>query len=169
MNKFLLFIWAIAFCRRQLLLTSWWQIKAYRLDRFWVFLKTKEGQRTTEIFLLLTKLLLLPAAIFFKTLSYFYPAILLAETVKLSYELLSRQLKRPKITFRSLIFLFNSFLPAVILLSQWEKLNLSLLILFDLLGFFILPASAFLTSLLLKIVLKFSGKTNINIETQLKL
>ena len=69
MNKFLLFIWTIAFCRRQLLLTSWWQIKEYRLDRFWVFLKTKEEQRKTEIFLLLTKLLLLAADIFFKPLS----------------------------------------------------------------------------------------------------
>jgi len=158
MNKFLLFLWAIAFCRRQLLLTSWWQIKEYRLDRFWVFLKTKEGQRKTEIFLLLAKLLLLAAAIFFKPLSYFYPAILLAETAKLSYELLSRQLKRPKITFRSLIFLFNSFLPVIIFLSQREKLNLSLLIFFDLLGFFILPASAFLTDIPLKIVLKFKRR-----------
>jgi len=155
MKEILLIVWLISNFRRQLLLIYWWQVKEYRFDRFLVFLKTKEGQNKTDVAWLLAKSLLLLSFVIFKPIQYFYVIILLGETIRFFYESFSHQLRKPKITLRSLSFLLISFLFTVtIIFLQWKKFNLNILLLSDILSYLILLVPLFLTNLFLKIILQ---------------
>ena len=167
MRELILALWLIAYIRRQLFLTCWWQVKEYRFDRFWVFLKTKEGRDKTDVIWLLTKILLLLSTEFFKPIQYLYIIILFWEATKLFYEPLSHQLRRPKITHRSLSFLFISFLFAVVaIFLQWKKFNLNILLLSDILSYFVFLVPLFLTNLFLKIILPSERRKAISILRQ---
>jgi len=155
MKEILLIIWLISNFRRQLLLIYWWQVKEYRFDRFWVFLKTKEGRNKTDVIWLLVKALLLLSLAIFKPIQYFYFIILLGETIRFFYELFSHQLRKPKITLRSLGFLLTSFtFTFVIIFLQWKKFNPNILLLSDILSYLILLVPLFLTNFFLRIVLQ---------------
>ena len=154
MIKVILIAWLISNFRRQLLLTYWWQVKEYRFDRFWVFLKTKEGQNKTEVTWFLVKFLLLLSTFLFKPTQYFYLPILFWEAIKLFYESFSRELRKPKITLRTLSFLFTFFAFAtIVIFLQWEKFNLNILLLSDVLSYLVPLLPLLLTSLFLKIIL----------------
>jgi len=159
MGNIILIAWLISNFRRQLLLIYWWQVKEYRLDRFLIFLKTKEGQEKTDFAWLLTKFFLLLFLLIFKPAQYFYIVILFWEAIRLFYELFFRRLRKPKITLRSLSFLLTFFpFAAYIIFFQGKKFNLSILLLSDILSYFLPLLPLFLTNLFLKIILE--GKRN---------
>lgn len=154
MKELILAVWLFAYLRRQLLLAYWWQVKEYRLDRFWVFLKTPEGRDKTDMSYFFAKLFLLPFTISFKPGRYLYVVLWLGETGKFFFELFSHQLRRPKVTLRGLGFLFASFLFAIVVIFLYrEEPSANILLLGDILSYPLLLIPLFLSNLLLKIIL----------------
>ena len=75
----------------------WWQVKEYRFDRFWVFLKTKDGQRKLGVFSIVVKLLSLTFAFISPFIPFLVFLLLYLQLVK---NIFKKELQRPVITER---------------------------------------------------------------------
>jgi len=153
-------VWLIASLRRQLLLSFWWQTKEYRIDRFWVFLKTKTGFLKTDGLFLALKLGLLPLLLLFPLAFSFYLVLIISETLAFMREISARQLRRPKLTFRSLCLLAGSFSPIALAFLFYQ--NWLFLLTIDLASYFILIFPILITWILTQVAIKNSlGKARV--------
>lgn len=107
-NLILLAIFVPRSVREILLHTYWWQVKEYRFDRLWVFLRTKEGKRIftppaswVKLFVLLS----FPLALIAEGYSAFYVLILgfifLFEDLVFAFEIFGRKIRKPVFTLRA--------------------------------------------------------------------
>lgn len=94
--------------RKALLLIYWWQVKEYRFDRFWVFLKTKEGKRifaTPSFWVKLFILLSFPLAMILKKYTALFVLLVgflfLFEDLIFTFELFKRKFRKPVFTLRA--------------------------------------------------------------------
>lgn len=94
---------------RELLLHAyWWQVKEYRLDRFLVFLKTKEGRRVVapplswiKLFLLLSSPLVLFTRGYLLLFLFLVGLLFLVEDLIFARALLERRVRKPVFTLRA--------------------------------------------------------------------
>jgi len=169
MKEIFLIFWLVAYLRRQLIFQYWWQTKEYRLDRFLVFLKTPEGRSKTELWWFSLKLCLFIFSFFLQAIIFLYLLTLLWENFKFLYELITHQLRRPKITLRSSCFIFTSFIiGGAVIFWSWKDFKLLFLFLTDWLSFIVPLISLFWTNLILKIVLKIQSQKALAILDQSK-
>jgi len=98
-NSFLLLftLWLLQAVYQVLCWTYWLQVKEYRLDRFWVFLKTSDGRRRLGLIIIFLKFLFL--AFFNEFPLFFFSLIFYIDTLFLK-DLVERRIKKPVVTER---------------------------------------------------------------------
>lgn len=123
-NLALLLLFIPRTTREFLLSAYWWQVKEYRPDRFWVFLKMSEGRANFTPLVFWVKLFILfsfPLILFTKGFLLFFVFLIglvfLVEDFFLLKELVTRKMRRPVFTLRAKRILATG--AVLILLAFW--------------------------------------------------
>jgi len=94
-------LWLLQIVGQVLRWTYWLQVKEYRLDRFFVFFKTKLGKRELGILGILGKLGLMLCCLYFRSFSILVLGVFLLLDFKVIEEIWGRRLRKPVFTQRA--------------------------------------------------------------------
>src|SRR3989344_3685288 len=106
--------------------TYWWQVKEYRFDRFFVFLKTKDGKEKLDLIPIFLKLSILIIAIFKPLFIWLGLFLLILVDLKLFRETAQKRIRKPIVTERVKKILATCLLGIILtLLVYWYFNNIA--------------------------------------------
>jgi len=106
--------------------TYWWQVKEYRFDRFFVFLKTKDGKEKLDLIPIFLKLSILIIAIFKPLFIWLGLFLLILVDLKLFRETAQKSIRKPIVTERVKKILATCLLGIILtLLVYWYFNNIA--------------------------------------------
>ena len=125
----IIFLWLVFAAKQILHILHWLQIREYRLDRFYLLLKSMSGLMTLDVHKWFLFSLGVSLAVIFKSMPTVI-AILFVFLLIIAKDVFSRYIRRPKLTLRMMLVVAIAFAllfaVSIVLYSQYLVLNIGL-------------------------------------------